>query len=70
MKLNIGSFRTYVMLEQVNGSSDRLCTLNGGRLAVLPCFAAMVYVGTIARSIKDQCLQPSQLGAVRASLRT
>ena len=70
MKLNTGSFRICVMLEQVNGSIDRLYTLNGRSLAILPCFAAMVYVGSIAHSIKDQCLQPYQLGVARASLRT
>ena len=70
MKLNIGSFRICVMLEQVSGSFDRLYTLNGRRLAILLCFAATVYVGTTAHTIKDLCSESSQLGVVRVFLRT
>ena len=48
MKLNIGDFKTSVMLEQVNGSIARLNTLTGLYLTNRLLFVAMAYVGIIA----------------------
>ena len=70
MKLNIESFRICVILERVNGSSDRLHILTGKRPIALPSFAAEGYVGTIAYVVKDQRLYFSQPAVAKASLRT